>query len=99
MSTATQEIIRACESLPPDKQVEVADFARFLLAQQGDDAWEKLLADTKPRPKLEMFFRESAAEGDEPMDLTRMNTDSNAISHAVTAPELNRGTRSNTYSP
>ncbi|HWN94969.1 MAG TPA: hypothetical protein VNT99_08045 [Methylomirabilota bacterium] len=72
MSNATEEIIRACAALPEDKQVEVADFARFLLARQDDDAWERRLADSKPRPKLEAFLRESAAEGDAPLDPTRL---------------------------
>ena len=72
MSTATQDILRVCETLPLEKQLEVADFARFLLAQQGDAAWEKLLAATQPRPKLEMFLRESAQEADEPMNLGRL---------------------------
>jgi hypothetical protein len=72
MSTATQEIIRVCEALPPEKQTEVADFARFLLAQQGDDRWEQLLAYPDPRPKLETFLRESAAEADAPLDPQRL---------------------------
>ena len=72
MSTATQEIIRVCETLPPEKQLEVADFARFLLAQQGDEAWERLLNSTQPRPKLELFLRESAKEAEEPMNLDRL---------------------------
>jgi hypothetical protein len=33
MSTDTQELIRTFEQLPVAKRVEVADFARFLLAQ------------------------------------------------------------------
>ena len=66
LSTATQDILRVCETLPLEKQLEVADFARFLLAQQGDAAWEKLLASTQPRPKLEIFLRESTQEADEP---------------------------------
>jgi hypothetical protein len=33
VSTATEEIIRLCENLPPEKRAEVADFARFLLAR------------------------------------------------------------------
>jgi len=66
MSSATQEIIRVCESLPPDKQIEVADFARFLLARQGDEAWERILSEEKTRP------RETAAEGDEPLDPSRL---------------------------
>ncbi len=72
MSSATQEIIRVCESLPPDKQIEVADFARFLLARQGDEAWERILSEEKTRPRLEAFLRETAAEGDEPLDPSRL---------------------------
>ena len=73
MSTATQEIIRVCEALPEEKQREVADFVRFLLAQQGDEHWEELLADKGSRPKLDAFLRESAAEGgEEPLDANRL---------------------------
>jgi hypothetical protein len=72
MSNATEEIIRVCEALPPDKQTEVADFARFLLVRQEEEAWERVLADQKPRPRLDAFLRESAAEGDEPLDITRL---------------------------
>jgi hypothetical protein len=73
MSIETQELIRICEALPDAKRAEVADFARFLLAQQGDDAWERILADTRPRPRLEAFLRDAAAEGaDEPFDAGRL---------------------------
>jgi hypothetical protein len=44
MSSTTTEIIQVCEALPPDKQSELADFARFLLARQDDEAWERRLA-------------------------------------------------------
>ena len=71
MSVETQEIIRICEALPDAKRDEVADFARFLLARQGDEAWERILADTAPRPRLESFLRDSAAEGGaQPLDPT-----------------------------
>jgi hypothetical protein len=72
MSTATEEIIQVCEALPPEKQLEVIDFARFLLARQDDERWERLVADPQARPKLEAFLRESAAEADEPLDLRRL---------------------------
>jgi len=68
MSTKTQDLIRICEQLPEDKQTEVADFARFLLAKEGDDQWEQMIADAKPRPKLDAFLRESAAEPASPLD-------------------------------
>ncbi|MFA6562264.1 MAG: hypothetical protein WCV00_10195 [Verrucomicrobiia bacterium] len=72
MSRTTEEIIRVCEALPADKQSEVVDFARFLLARQDDEAWERRLAYPQSRPKLDSFLRESAAEGDEPLDPKRL---------------------------
>jgi hypothetical protein len=72
VNTATEDIIRVCEALPPEKQTEVADFARFLLARQDDERWERLLAYPGRRPKLDVFLRESAAEGDEPLDPQRL---------------------------
>jgi hypothetical protein len=39
----------------------VADFARYLLAQQGDERWEQIIAETKRRPKLDAFLKESAS--------------------------------------
>lgn len=68
VSSPTEEIIEACKSLPEEKQAELADFARFLLARQQDEAWERSLGDPQPRPRLEKFLRESATEGDEPLD-------------------------------
>ena len=72
MSTATAEIIHVCEALPPEKQSEVIDFARFLLAREDDDRWERLLAETRPRPRFDAFLRESAAEADAPLDPRRL---------------------------
>ena len=72
MSSTTAEIIQVCEALPPDKQVELADFARFLLARQDDDAWEERLAASEPRPRLDAFLRAAAAGGDEPLDESRL---------------------------
>jgi hypothetical protein len=71
MST-TEEILEVCKALPAEKQSELVDFARFLLARQEDEQWERTLADPARKPKLEKFLRESAAEGDEPMDLNRL---------------------------
>ena len=66
------EIAELCQSLPPDKREEVADFARFLLARQQDERWDAILADPKPRPRLDAFLRESAAEGAEALDHRRL---------------------------
>jgi hypothetical protein len=72
MSAETQELLSICEQLPVAKRIEVADFARFLLAREGDERWDQIVAETKPRPKLEAFLKESAAEGSEPLNLDRL---------------------------
>jgi hypothetical protein len=72
MSNTTAEIVQVCEALPPDKQSELADFARFLLARQDDEAWERRLAYPQARPRLDAFLRDSAAEGDEALDPKRL---------------------------
>jgi hypothetical protein len=69
MSTETQELISICESLPEEKRAEVADFARFLLARQEDERWERLVASGERRPKLDAFLRQSAPEPATPLDL------------------------------
>jgi hypothetical protein len=68
MSSITEEILRACEALPADKQAEVADFARFLLARKDDETWERLIAFPEPRPRFDAFLRDSARESDAPLD-------------------------------
>ena len=72
MSTETRELVEICEQLPEAKRIEVADFARFLLAQQADDRWEQIIADPMPKPKMSEFLKASKAEGSEPMDLDRL---------------------------
>ena len=72
MTVTTEEILRVCEALPSDKQAEVADFARFLLEKQNDQAWDERLGYPKSRPRLDAFLRESATEGDEPLDPNRL---------------------------
>ena len=72
MSKETQELIRICEALPEAKRVEVTDFARFLLAQAGDQRWEQIIAEPMPRAKLDAFLKESAREAAEPLDPGRL---------------------------
>jgi hypothetical protein len=72
MSSDTQELIRICEALPEAKRAEVADFARFLLAQQGEEQWERIIADKNPGPRLDEFLKQSRSEGSEPLDLDRL---------------------------
>lgn len=72
MSIETQELIEICEQLPEAKRTEVADFARFLLAQAGDARWEQIIESKTPRPKLDAFLAESKREGAEPLDPDRL---------------------------
>jgi len=72
MSTDAQELIRICEQLPEGEQAAVVDFARFLLAKHEDDAWERTIADPRPRPKLDEFVRAAVAEGIEPLDVNKL---------------------------
>ncbi len=69
-------------SLPPEKQSAILEFVLFIkqrpeptatVKEDGDAAWERIIADPRPRPKLEKFLRESAAEGGaERLDLDRL---------------------------
>ncbi len=72
MSNDTQELIRICEQLPAGKRAEVTDFARFLLAREGDERWEQLLDSPARRPKLDAFLKKSAAEPATPLDVERL---------------------------
>jgi hypothetical protein len=69
-------------SLPPDKQSAILDFVLFVkqraahspaaVGEDGDAAWERIIADPRPRPKLDAFIKASLAEGSEPMDFDRL---------------------------
>ena len=42
------------------------------LSHQDDEQWERIIADPRPRPKLEAFVKEALSEGSEPLDLERL---------------------------
>lgn len=69
---STQELISICEQLPEDQRVEVADFARFLLAKREDEAWERTISDPHPRPKFDEFVRMALTEGSDPLDVDKL---------------------------
>lgn len=64
--------------LPAEKQSSVLDYVLFIKQQartaeeDGDAAWERIIADPRPRPKLEAFMKAALAEGTEPLDLARL---------------------------
>ena len=79
MAEETEELVRICQELPTHKVEELVDFARFLhqrtLSDQsappehGDAAWERIIRDPRPRPKLDAFVKAAFAEGQaEPLD-------------------------------
>ncbi|MEM9754002.1 MAG: hypothetical protein AAF916_11550 [Planctomycetota bacterium] len=79
MSAETEELIKVAEQLPASKRAAVTEFALFLLSRDrtgvdGDEAWERIIADPNPRPKLDEFLAALAAEGSEPMDLDRLKS-------------------------
>jgi hypothetical protein len=72
MSIETDELVKICAQLPETERAEVADFARFLLAKHEDEAWERTIADGRPRPKLDEFVRRALAEGSQPLDVDKL---------------------------
>jgi hypothetical protein len=72
VSIETEELIRICDALPQGKRTEVTDFARFLLACETDEAWERTLGDPGGYPKLDAFVKDALADGSEPLDLDRL---------------------------
>ena len=42
------------------------------LSHHDDEQWERIIADPRPRPKLEAFVKEALSEGSEPLDLERL---------------------------
>ena len=69
MSAVSQELIEIVDKLPEEKAKEVVDFARFLQQQTGDLAWERIISDTRPRPKLDAFVADALREEPaEPLD-------------------------------
>ena len=61
------------DDLPEEKAREVLDFAPFLRQQVDDAAWEKIISDTRPRPKLDAFVADALREGKaEPLDPSKL---------------------------
>jgi len=73
MTAAAKELAEIVGELPEEKAREVVDFARFLRQQAGDAAWERIIADKHPRPKLDKFVAEALHEGNaEPLDTNKL---------------------------
>ena len=73
MTAVAKELVEIVGGLPEDKAREVVDFARFLQQQAGDREWERIIAETRPRPKLDAFVADALREGPaEPLDPSKL---------------------------
>jgi hypothetical protein len=73
MTAAAKELVELIGKLPEDKAREVVDFARFLRHQADDAAWEQIIGDACPRPKLDKFVAEALREGEsEQLDTNKL---------------------------
>jgi hypothetical protein len=68
---SASEIIKELPKLSDAERLAVLDKLREL-SQLDDAHWEKLINDPQPRPKLDAFMRESAAEGESHLDPSRL---------------------------
>ena len=84
-ATAETELMEISRKLAPKKRQELLKYGRTLYAQStkknpatmpvesGDAAWERIISDSKPRPKLRAFVeRVLREEKAEPMDIKRL---------------------------
>jgi hypothetical protein len=75
--SATEELTRLCAELPPEKVAQILNYARSVQAapeavpleefdpqNEDDAAWERIIDDPRPRPKLEAFLAKAMAEGE-----------------------------------
>ena len=84
MKVAAQtELLELSRKLSPKQRRELLKYGRALYAQEekkpamveedGDAAWERIIADPKPRPKLRAYVeRVLRGEKGEPMDLKQL---------------------------
>ena len=70
-AVSASEIIKELPKLSDTERSAILEKLREL-AGLDDKRWEQLLNDPEPRPKLETFLRQSAAEGESPLDPSRL---------------------------
>jgi hypothetical protein len=73
VTAASKTLVEIVDALPDDKAREVVNFARFLQQQSGDTQWERILEDSRSRPKLDAFVESALREGSpEPLDPSKL---------------------------
>ena len=60
------EIINELSKLNETERRAVLEKLREL-SHQNDEQWERIIADPRPRPKLEGFVKEAFSEGSQPL--------------------------------
>ncbi len=63
MNAVANDLTAIVDALPEDEAHEVVDFARFLQQQVGNRAWERILSDPGPGPKLDRFVADALCDG------------------------------------
>ena len=67
---SASEIIKELPKLSDAERRAVFD--KLCELAQGDQRWEEIIDDERPRPKLQAFMEKARAEGSEPLDLDKL---------------------------
>ena len=69
-AVSASEIIKELPKL--SKAERRAVFNKLCELAEGDQRWEEIIDDERPRPKLDAFVEKARAEGSEPLDLSKL---------------------------
>lgn len=67
---SASEIIKELPKLSEAERRAV--FNKLCELAKGDQRWEEIIDDDRPRPKLDAFVEKARAEGSEPLDLSKL---------------------------
>jgi hypothetical protein len=67
---SASEIIKELPKLSETERRAV--FNKLCELAEGDQRWEEIIDDERPRPKLDAFVEKARAEGSEPLDLSKL---------------------------
>ena len=67
---SASEIINELPKLSEGERRDV--FNKLCELAEGDQRWEEIINDKRPRPKLDAFVEKARTEGSEPFDLNKL---------------------------
>ena len=70
LAVSASEIIKELPKLSEAERRVVFD--KLCELAQGDQRWEQIIDDERPRPKLDAFVEKARAEGSGPLDFNRL---------------------------